>query len=204
MAEMPETGSQLKSLDEILADYHCAIDAGKNPDPRDYLVRYPEYRQQLEQALYSQLDADAVLTKILDNILDQLFKVFEQADRAFVIFREGMSRRLVVKASRTRSPQDGDSTQVLRSGKLVPCLDHATAFCDHKCLRSEFYEGPVEGIYGFLVMCAPMCDPSGEAFGAIWLEAEYNRGTFAQEDLDLLRGTVEGVIPPWIVPFISG
>jgi hypothetical protein len=49
-----------------------------------------------------------------------------------------------------------------------------------------------------------MCDPSGEAFGAIWLEAEYNRGTFAQEDLDLLRGTVEGVIPPWIVPLISG
>src|SRR5262249_23510437 len=76
---------------------------------------------------YTLLDVETPLPKILDNILDQLFKMFEQAAGAFVIFREGMSRRLVVKASRTRWPQNEDS--FLSDKRLIidlrNCLDYA-------------------------------------------------------------------------------
>ena len=42
MAEMPETVSQLNSLEESLADYQRGIDTGKNPDSRAYLERAAE------------------------------------------------------------------------------------------------------------------------------------------------------------------
>jgi serine/threonine protein kinase len=154
---------------------------------------------------YTQLDAETHLPKILDSIVDKLFEVFEQADRAFVIFRQKKSRRLVVKVSRTRSPQDGDSTQVFLSDKrriryICHCLDYAKAI---KCLASEFYEGPAQDDY--LVMSSPMCDAYGKAFGAICLQAKFgrhNRATFTSQDVDLLREMVEDVIPPWIFPFL--
>ena len=50
MAEMPETVSQLNSLEEILADYQSGIDAGKNPDPRAYLERAAELARAAAQA----------------------------------------------------------------------------------------------------------------------------------------------------------
>jgi hypothetical protein len=171
--------------------------------------RHDEGRAILEQAgsiggrPYTQLDADAVLPKILDNVLDQLFKEFDQANRAFVIFREGTSGRLVVKASRIRWPQDEDTAQAFLSDErrinaICACLDDAGAFCDDKRVRDDSY------CYGFLVMCAPVCDASRKAFGAIWLDTQYKRGTFIREHLDLLCGMVEDAIPPWLIPFIQG
>jgi len=49
MADIPETVSQLNSLEEILADYLRAVDERKSPDPQAYLERYPEHRQELEE-----------------------------------------------------------------------------------------------------------------------------------------------------------
>jgi len=64
MAEMPENGSQPNSLEEILADYYCAVDAGKNPDPQDYLDRYPEHRQELEEHFAAQGRVEAILKAV--------------------------------------------------------------------------------------------------------------------------------------------
>jgi hypothetical protein len=173
--------------------------------------RYDEGCAILDQAestggrRYTQLDADLVLVKILD----QLFKVFEQANRALVIFRDGRSRRLVVKASRTRWPQDEDFIQVFLSDKrrisiIWDCLDHAPFVCCNHHIGFPVGSHSDE----FRVMCAPLCDdvrhpdqrrsPSRTAFGVIWLETNNERAGFTSEDDDLLRGMVEGVIPPWI------
>ncbi len=131
-----------------------------------------------------------------------MFKEFEQANRAFVICREGTAGSLVVKASRTRWPQDEDAAQDILSDErridaIRRCLDNVAAFCDDKRVRHE-------GYYGYLVMCAPVCDTSRKGFGAIWLDTQYKRGTFTREDVDLLRGMAEGAIPPWLIPFIQG
>jgi serine/threonine protein kinase len=61
MAEMSEPVSHLNSVDEILADYYSAVDAGKNPDPQDYLERYPEHRQQLEEHFAAQGRVEEIL-----------------------------------------------------------------------------------------------------------------------------------------------
>jgi serine/threonine protein kinase len=171
--------------------------------------RYDEGRAILEQAEsiggrpYTQLDADAVLPKILDNVLDKLFKVFEQANRAFVIFREGTSGSLVVKASRTRWPQDEDAAQDFlsdgrRIGAIRENLDRTQAF-----RTEELVQDAENFVFLRSVMCAPMCGPSGKAFGAIWLD-KLKRGTFTWEDLNLLCGMTDGAIPPWLIPFIQG
>ena len=55
-----------------------------------------ERAESIRDGEYTQLDAETHLPKILDSIVDKLFEVFEQADRAFVIFRQKKSRRLVV------------------------------------------------------------------------------------------------------------
>jgi serine/threonine protein kinase len=172
--------------------------------------RYDEGRAALEQSEsirnhpYTQLDADAALTKILDDMLDQLFKEFEQADQAFVIFREGKSGRLVVKASRTRRPQGEDAAQDFLSDE--GCINYI-GHCLDKNLAAFYYDErflPDGQWHGFHVMCAPVCDASRKAFGAIWLDTQNKRGIFTTEDLDHLRGVGDGMLPPWLVPFFQG
>ena len=63
MAEMPETVSQAKSLNEILAEYESAVDAGKNPDPRAYVKRYPEHREELKKFFADEGCIDKILSR---------------------------------------------------------------------------------------------------------------------------------------------
>ena len=63
MAEMPETVFQPKSLNEILAEYESAVDAGKKPDPQAYLERYPEYREELKKFFANEGCIDKILSK---------------------------------------------------------------------------------------------------------------------------------------------
>jgi serine/threonine protein kinase len=158
--------------------------------------RHDEGRVFLERAEsiggrpYTQLDADAALPKLLDDLLDQLFKKFEHAHRAFVFFREGKSRRLVVRARRTRLPQDEDADQDFP-------FDQDSIDLIHRSLYGLVSTGGE-------VMCAPLCDASRKGFGVIWVDTQHKRGMFTEEDLDLLDGVVEGVFPPWLIPFIRG
>jgi hypothetical protein len=177
--------------------------------------RNDEGRAILEQAEsirgrpYTQLDADAVLPKILDNLLDQLFKEFEQANRAFVIFREGTSGGLVVKASRTRWRQDEDAARDFLSDErridlIRRCLDTTQAFGTEEAVQDAV---EVLGFRLRSVMCAPMCGPSGKALGVIWLDTQDRRKKFTQEDLETLRrigSAGQDPIPPWLIPFIQG
>jgi predicted Ser/Thr protein kinase len=61
MAEMPETVSQPKSLNEILAEYESAVDSGKNPDRQALLERYPEHRKELEKRFAEEDRVDEML-----------------------------------------------------------------------------------------------------------------------------------------------
>jgi serine/threonine protein kinase len=153
---------------------------------------------------YTLLDVETHLPEILDSILEKLLKVFEQADRAFVIFREKKSKRLVVKASRTRWPQGEDTTRDFLS-------DEGHIIQISACLEFRTYE-PIRNAGAVLefpfVICVPLCDASGKAFGAIWLDGHDRRKKFTTEDHYLLQGMVsldgEYSIPTWILPFIQG
>jgi serine/threonine protein kinase len=177
--------------------------------------RHDEGRAILEQAQsiggrpYTQLDADAVLPKILDDVLDQLFKEFEQANRAFVIFREGTSGSPVVKASRMRWPQDEDTAQDFLSDErridaIRECLDTGQSVTKEEAVEDA---GEVLGFRRRSVICVPMRGPFGKAFGVMWLETQDYRKKLTQEDLQLLSwmigsaGENECPIPLWLFPF---
>src|SRR5262249_48964401 len=51
MAETSETLSCAGNLEEILAEYLRAVDAGKSPDPQSLIDANPEYRQQQKEFL---------------------------------------------------------------------------------------------------------------------------------------------------------
>src|SRR5262245_36866538 len=64
MAETSETLSCANNLEEILAEYLRAVDAGKSPDPQSLIDANPEYRQQLKEFFTDERRVDAMLTPL--------------------------------------------------------------------------------------------------------------------------------------------
>jgi serine phosphatase RsbU (regulator of sigma subunit)/pSer/pThr/pTyr-binding forkhead associated (FHA) protein len=127
------------------------------------------------------------LDQLLPKILEQLFTVFKQADRGFVILSEEGTERLIPKVIRTRHQDESvarfsrrivlrclKDREALLSGDAVhdPRFDLSQSIADFK-IRS--------------VMCAPLIARStGSAFGVIQLDTQNKIKKFTQEDLRLL------------------
>src|SRR5262245_37012740 len=59
--EAAETVSHAGNLEEILAEYLRAVDAGKNPDPQSVIDANPEHRQELEAYFANERRVHAIL-----------------------------------------------------------------------------------------------------------------------------------------------
>jgi sigma-B regulation protein RsbU (phosphoserine phosphatase) len=131
------------------------------------------------------LDLDALLPKIVDN----LFQLFRQADRCFVIQAEEGTGRLMPRVVKTRRPQD--ETNARPSKTIVRrCLETAQAFLSDDASRDDRIQLS-QSVVDFRirsVMCVPLCAPDGKAFGVIQLDTQDRSKKFTQDDLKLLWG----------------
>ncbi len=125
------------------------------------------------------------LEDVLEKTLETLFKVFPQADRGFVLLKEGESIDTKPRAIKFRGGETGSLTisrtifkHVLTDGKAVLSSDAAS---DRRFATSQSIVGTIR-----MMMCVPLLDPNRVPKGILQLDTREERGRFTQEDLDLL------------------
>lgn len=137
----------------------------------------------INQSLAGQVE----LTEIAPRILDVLFDIFPQADRGSIQVRLPGSERLVPVAQKRRAEGDDESVRLSRT-ILMKVLDErigilsADAANDARFSASE----SISSLKLHSMMCVPMLDLQGNAFGVINLDTQNPMKRFTDEDLELL------------------
>jgi len=137
----------------------------------------------INQSLAGQVE----LTEIAPRILDVLFDIFPQADRGSIQVRLPGSERLVPVAQKRRAEGDDETVRLSRT-ILMKVLDErigilsADAANDARFSASE----SISSLKLHSMMCVPMLDLQGNAFGVINLDTQNPMKRFTDEDLELL------------------
>ncbi|MCA9240978.1 MAG: SpoIIE family protein phosphatase [Planctomycetales bacterium] len=127
--------------------------------------------------------------EVLPKLLDSLFKIFVQADRAFVVMRPQPDAPLVPIDWRRRR---GDCDEAPRLSRTII----EKAMSSRQAIRSadaasDDRFGMAQSIAEFKIrsmMCAPMVNSDGESFGAIQIDTTNQRSHFGDDDLEVLAG----------------
>jgi len=127
------------------------------------------------------------IEEVLPRLLENLFKIFIQADRGFIALLEPGTERLVTKAVRHRREEAGGRIRMSRTivnsaiAKKEAILS-ADASADSQFAMSE----SVVDFQIHSVMCAPLVDSTGDVLGVIQVDTTDARRRFSRDDLDVL------------------
>lgn len=136
----------------------------------------------ISAALSKSLDVQ----KVLHQIADELFDIFRQADRCFVIQLSettGSFLPVVAKSRRSMAGDDRFSKTIVKR-----CLDSLQSFLSEDA-TSDSNLGMAQSIAEFRirsVMCVPLASPDGTRLGVIQLDSQDRTKKFTQEDLKFL------------------
>lgn len=138
---------------------------------------------ELGQELSQTLNIDQLLPRIVDN----LFNVFRQADRAFLILSD--EGKLIPKVTKTRRAND-DGSEARFSRKIVNmCIETGQALLWEDASSGKVIEltQSIADCKIRSVMCVPlMSRNTNRAFGVIQLDTLDRYKKFAEDDLKLL------------------
>ncbi len=147
--------------------------------PSDKLAMLIEMGQELSQTFN--------LDQLLPKVVDSLFSVFRQADRAFLILSE--DGKLIPTVAKTRRAND-DGSDARFSRKIVNmCIDTGQAFLCEDASSGKVIElsQSISDCKIRSVMCVPlMSRNTNKAFGVIQLDTLDRFKKFAEDDLKLL------------------
>jgi sigma-B regulation protein RsbU (phosphoserine phosphatase) len=127
-----------------------------------------------------------VLDEVLPQILKSLFKIFVQADRGFIVL-EGPNNALIPRWVRLRREDANDSLRISRT-IVRHVMETRQAILSADAASDERFELS-QSIADFRIrsmMCAPLIDSEGKAFGALQIDTLDQRQRFQPEDLELL------------------
>jgi sigma-B regulation protein RsbU (phosphoserine phosphatase) len=132
------------------------------------------------------LDIDQILPKILDN----LFEIFPQSSRGYVLLEEGADGHLVPRAIKHRKSESGHSMTFGPISRKTALHVMATA----EAILMD--DGPAEvpgetnqSIFEYQclsMICAPLMGPSRRPLGILYLDTTDPQRRFGQGDLDVL------------------
>jgi len=153
--------------------------------PKDFLVVQPQ------EKLRALLDITTALTKtlnledLLPQIADELFKVFKQADRCFIIQLDDDKRlRPVV----TKVRRQGDTNERFSRTIVKRCLETLQSYLSEDA-TSDSDVSAAQSIAEFKirsVMCVPLATQDGQPLGVIQLDSQDRTKKFSQDDLKFL------------------
>lgn len=126
------------------------------------------------------------LTDMLPVILKALFKIFPQADSGFVLLEDRYSKKLRIRASLSRRPDDDDVPvsmtvvrQAMETGQAILSADVGG---DRRFENSE----SVAEMQLRSLMCTPLVDSDSISVGVLQLATRDSSQPFNSDDLDLL------------------
>jgi serine phosphatase RsbU (regulator of sigma subunit) len=173
-AEEDETDTHQPTIEASLRPGHQLLEA----QPIERLRALVEISGNLNKAL----DSESLLPKIADI----LFNLFRQADRCFVILREGPHARLsakVVKTRRTLGEAGTDFSKTI----VRKCLETQEAFLSEDASTDAKFS-LAQSIAEFRirsVMCTPLTE-GGKPVGVIQLDSQDRGKKFTADDLSYL------------------
>ncbi|MEK6247066.1 MAG: FHA domain-containing protein, partial [Planctomycetales bacterium] len=129
------------------------------------------------------------LEDVLPKVLDSLFTIFLQADRGFVVLREGESGPLIPKAVKFRRPDEDDTIRISRTVVDEVMTSREAILSADAATDSRFEMS--QSIADFSIrsmMCAPLMDSEGNALGVIQIDTVNQRTHFKDDDLEVLVG----------------
>jgi len=144
-------------------------------------------REKLRQVLEitRKLGESLNLEDVLEKTLDSLFKFFPQADRGFVLLKQGENVDFNPRAIKFRPGVSGNLTisrtilkLVFNEGKAILSSDLAN---DRRFEMSQSLVGTIR-----MMMCVPLLDAQRQPGGILQIDTCDDRGTFTEDDLDLL------------------
>ena len=125
------------------------------------------------------------LEEVLPKVLDTLFKVFLQSDRAFIVLREG--EELVPKWIKTRQDEQQETFRISRT-VMREVMESKQAIISLDASSDERFE-MANSISDFRIrsiIVAPLLDSDGEPLGAIQMDTLDSKRQFESNDLEIL------------------
>ena len=147
----------------------------------------PEVKMQAIYDIVQALRASLVLDDVLPKMLEALFRIFAQADRGFVVLREEADGPLLIKAVKHRRPGDEEQSRISRT-IVNQVLESREAILSADAASDSRFDMS-QSIADFRIrsmMCAPLLDSSGAAFGVIQVDTLDQRSRFQEDDLVVL------------------
>jgi serine phosphatase RsbU (regulator of sigma subunit) len=122
---------------------------------------------------------------LLDKLLEQLMRLFPQADRALVILCE--ADKLVVGAQRARAGRDATTFPFSRT-VVRRALEEGVGLLSDDVRNDERFQTSttITGLEMHSVLCVPLINSDGKRLGAIQLDRFAHGMGFRSEDLHLL------------------
>lgn len=158
-------------------------------------IRGSQYGSQLTTSTEARLEAvleisrnlgrAVVLEEVLPKVLDTLFKIFLQADRAFIVLRSG--EELVPRWIKTRNE---DQQELFRISRTVmrEVMESKEAIISLDATSDERFE-MANSIADFRIrsmIVAPLLDSQGEPIGALQMDTLDSKRQFERGDLEIL------------------
>ncbi len=157
----------------------------------------PEAKLKAILEITRNLSSELQIATVAPKLMDTLFEVFPQAERAFLVLRDPVTSRLVRTAFKHRNLRptarglgalENDEAPMSISRSIVNhVLERKTAVLSQDAGNDSNL--PVSASISELrirsVMCAPLVTPDGQALGILQLDTS-DRKQFLQDDLDLL------------------
>ncbi len=129
------------------------------------------------------------LDEVLPRVLESLFDIFPSADRGFVVIQNDCGE-LFPRWVKTRRKTDHTETVGINCAAIRMVMDSREAILSLDVQEdSRFGSRPsIADCSVRSMICAPLCDGEGNAFGALQIDSAQGRGQFKQDDVDLLAG----------------
>lgn len=151
------------------------------------LTTSPEVRLQAVLEIAQNLGRAIKLEEVLPKVLDSLFRVFLQADRAFIVLREG--EELVPRWIKTRQAEQAETFRISRT-VMREVMESKEAIISLDASSDARFE-MANSISDFRIrsiIVAPLLDSDGSPLGAIQMDTLDAKRHFEQGDLEILAG----------------
>ena len=191
VTQTDDTPSTIVGTIEV-KDATLSLDVAEAETPEELKIMHERLRTVLatSRALGRLLDLGGLSNEIINN----LFEVFPQADRGFVMIKDERSGELVPQAVRKRSMLTPEKISVSRT-IIKEAVSKRQSILSADAMRDERFrgsgpEGRSKSIVDFGIrsmMCAPMVYQD-EVLGIIHIDTQDQKAKFSSDDLDLLTG----------------
>ena len=153
------------------------------------MVATPEAKLEALMQILGNLSNALAVDDVLPKVLTSLFAIFPAADRGFVVMADDEGN-IVPRWVKTRTMQD--ETETIRISRTIirEVMNRREVILSLDASEDSRFDSS-QSIADFSIksmICAPLTDAEGNAFGALQIDSTQGRGQFRDEDTDLLSG----------------